>query len=356
MISSRGKIRYNLRMRQDKTQLYFFIGLLLAIGALTFSVFLPYLGTLVLAGTAAIILYPVYEQLLKALAGHRRPAALITIILTFLLLLVPLGLFGYKLVAESIDLYSKLDITRDAYSDILTTAVLYIKQYIPGLNIDVSNFASQAFSWIAKNIGNIFSSTVQTFFNIFLGSMALYYFLIDGNKFVDKLVEYSPLADRYDRQILKKLSRAVTSVVKGTLFIAVIQGLLMGLGFWVFGVPHGTLWGTCAAIAALIPGVGTAVVLIPAVAYLVAINDLYAAAGLFFWGAGIVGLIDNLLRPYLVGYGASLHPFFVLLSVLGGIAFFGPLGFLYGPILVSLLFALLEIYRYIVLKQKEEMM
>lgn len=341
-------------MRQDKTELYFFVGLLLAIGALTFSIFLPYLGTLVLAGTAAIILRPVYEKLLKALAGHRRPAALVTIALTFLLLLVPLGLFGYKLVAESLDLYSKLDLDRNAYSDILTTAILFIKQYIPGLNIDVSSFAGQAFSWIAKNIGAIFSSTVQTFFNLFLGFMALYYFLIDGNKFIDKIVEYSPLADRYDRQILEKLSRAVTSVVKGTLFIAVAQGALMGFGFLIFGVPHGTLWGTCAAIAALIPGVGTAVVLIPALAFLVATQSYYAAAGLFFWGAGIVGLIDNLLRPYLVGYGTSLHPFFVLLSVLGGIAFFGPLGFLYGPILVSLLFALLEIYRFIVLKQKEE--
>ncbi len=342
-------------MRQDKTQLYFFIGLLLAIGGLTFSVFLPYIGTLILAATAAIILRPAYEKLLKALAGHRRPAALVTIILTFILLLVPLGFFGYKLVAESLDLYSKMNISRDAYSDILTTAILYIRQYFPGLNIDASGLATQGFTWIANNIGAIFSSTIQTFFNIFLGFMALYYFLIDGPRFIDRLVEYSPLADRYDRRILKKISLAVTSVVKGTLFIAVIQGALMGIGFWIFGVPHGTLWGTCAAIASLIPGVGTAVVLIPAVAFLIATQDYYAAAGLFFWGAGIVGLIDNLLRPYLVGYGASLHPFFVLLSVLGGIAFFGPLGFLYGPILISLLFALLEIYRYIVLKQKEEL-
>ena len=116
------------------------------------------------------------------------------------------------------------------------------------------------------------------------------------------------------------------------------------VGFWIFGVPNAILWGSFAAIAALIPGIGTALVLTPAILFLFARGEIFSAIGLLAWGVGVVGLIDNFLGPRLMGRGIELHPLIILLSVLGGIGFFGPIGFLLGPLIVSLFFALLDIY------------
>ena len=126
--------------------------------------------------------------------------------------------------------------------------------------------------------------------------------------------------------------------------MALIQGILTAVGFTFFGIPNATLWGSVAAITALIPGIGTALVLLPAILYLYFSGETLFAVGLLLWGMTAVGLVDNFLGPKLVERGMRLHPFLILLSVLGGVGFFGPLGFLLGPLVLSLLFALIEIY------------
>ena len=174
--------------------------------------------------------------------------------------------------------------------------------------------------------------------------MSLYYLLKDGQKLKRAAIEYSPLANIDDEMILKKLELAIGSVIKGNFTIAFIQGILAFIGFTIFGVPNAILWGAAAAVAALIPSVGTALVLLPAVALLFLSGQLFPAVGLLLWGMLAVGLIDNFLGPKLIGRGMKLHPLLVLFSVLGGLVFFGPVGFLLGPIILSLLFALLHIY------------
>ena len=126
--------------------------------------------------------------------------------------------------------------------------------------------------------------------------------------------------------------------------MALIQGILTAVGFTFFGIPNATLWGSVAAITALIPGIGTALVLLPAILYLYFSGETLFAVGLLLWGMTAVGLVDNFLGPKLASYGMRLHPFLILLSVFGGVGFFGPLGFLLGPLVLSLLFALIEIY------------
>lgn len=158
------------------------------------------------------------------------------------------------------------------------------------------------------------------------------------------VVSWSPLQDSDDKMIFGKLERAIDSVVKGKLLIALIQGALTAFGFLMFGVPNAALWGMVAAVSALIPAIGTALVIAPAVAFLFLNGAVGGAVGLVVWGVGVVSIIDNVLGPKLMGRGLQLHSFVILLSVLGGIAFFGPVGFILGPLTVSLLFALMDIY------------
>jgi predicted PurR-regulated permease PerM len=196
-----------------------------------------------------------------------------------------------------------------------------------------------------QNLGTIFAGVGQALLGFFLGLMAFYYLLKDGKKLTRAVVALSPLPDAYDEEILNKLAQAVNSVVKGSLVIAAIQGVLTGTGLMIFNVPNPALWGSVAAVAALIPGIGTSLVLLPAIVYLFLTGPIGSAIGLFVWGVIIVGLVDNVLGPKLIGQKVAVHPFLILLAVIGGLGFFGPIGFLFGPLVLSLLFALIEIYR-----------
>jgi predicted PurR-regulated permease PerM len=156
---------------------------------------------------------------------------------------------------------------------------------------------------------------------------------------------FSPLPDHDDEKILSRLENAVNAVIKGYLFIALVQGVLVGFGFWIFHVPHAALWGVVAAIASLIPAVGTGLVSIPAIAFLFFTGDTFSAIGLLLWASILVGTIDNFLTPLVVGTKIHISPFLILFSVLGGISLLGPVGILVGPLTLSLLYTLISIYR-----------
>ena len=130
--------------------------------------------------------------------------------------------------------------------------------------------------------------------------------------------------------------------------IGLIQGMLTGVGFWMFGVSNPVIWGTVAAVASLVPALGTSLVNIPAIIFLFLSGNISQAIGLLIWVVLAVGLIDNILGPYFINRGVKIHPFLILISVLGGISFFGPVGFIAGPVVLGLLFALLELYPVII--------
>jgi predicted PurR-regulated permease PerM len=133
-------------------------------------------------------------------------------------------------------------------------------------------------------------------------------------------------------------------VATGTVLVAILQGLLAGIGFAIFGIPRPILWGTIGALGALLPGLGTITIMVPGVLYLLYLGNITAAVGLMIWAAVCIVVVDNFISPYLMSRGNNLHPFVVLLSVLGGIALFGPIGFIIGPVMISLFLVLLELY------------
>lgn len=212
-------------------------------------------------------------------------------------------------------------------------------------SIDIAAYMEILLGWLTGNLGPIFSGAVHFVVDIVVFVIALFYALKDGYMLKRAFVMFSPLADKDDEHIVRTLERAVNSVVVGRLATALVQGVLAIGGFWAFGVPNAVLWGSVAAVTALIPGIGTALVVVPAIAYLYLNGMMFAALGLGIWGVGFVGLVDNIIGPKLIGRGVAAHPFLILLSVLGGIVFFGPMGFVLGPLAISLLFALLDTYR-----------
>lgn len=337
-------------MDTKKLQIGFFIGLLVAVVVLTVFLFLPFLAPIALAFMAAIVMRPVYRWFLRQTSGKRSLSATLSVAFAVVVILVPLAVIVQQVTFESYSFYSDIrDGGLGGFERVAQAVVDPIHRIFPEFNPDVKGYVGSAAGKIADNATAIFSGTASLSLSLFLAFMALFYMLRDGHRFREALVELSPLADDYDNEIIEKIERAVNSVVRDSLFTALIKGVLAAAGFAIFGVPHALLWGALTVVVSLVPLLGAGLTVLPAVLYLLAIDSVGAAIGLAAWGIVAVGLVDNILMPLVVGKGAVIHPLLILLSVLGGVALFGPIGLFLGPLVIALLSALLEIYKLVIL-------
>jgi len=330
-------------MEQSKLETNFFLVLFVAVATLTFFMFLPYMAPLVLATTLAVVFFPFYQWLFRKI-NNSFLASFITVLLAILVVILPLFYFGYELFGEARNLYSSFSSRENALLQLLENGSRGLQDLFPGFSLDVPDAIQKGFGWLTSHLGTIFSSLAKVLFNFLIALFALFYFLKDGKKLVAFVVKQSPLSLGRNNKILERLRITLNSVVRGTLIIALLQGLAVGAGFFLFGVPNAVFWGVLSVFAALIPAIGVGLVTVPAVLYLYFGGYTLGALGLLLWGVLVVGLMDNLLRPYLMEREIKIHPLIILLSVLGGLRFFGPIGFLAGPLLVSFFFTLLGMH------------
>jgi len=347
-------------MPQSKLGTYFFFALLLGMLWLSFSILKPFAYGLVLATVFAVIFQGLYKRVLGLLRG-RSISAFITVIIVLITILVPIVLFGMQVFHETEGIYSYIveNGGRLGFTDRIETFIHRVQDYTTFdeqqpdyFSFDLGGYIEKGLNWLLQNLGSIFSSFAFIGVNIFVFLLTFYYLLKDGSEMRRRMISLSPLNDKYDEGISSKMELAINSVIKGSIVIAVIQGFLTGFGLFIFGVPNPAFWGSIAAMAALIPGVGTALVSIPAIIYLLATGHGLSALGLGIWAIIAVGLVDNILFPKLVQRNVRIHSLFILLFVFGGLTFFGPMGFLLGPVILSLLAALLDVY--ILLVEKGE--
>ncbi|HVU06843.1 MAG TPA: AI-2E family transporter [Candidatus Paceibacterota bacterium] len=337
-------------MDTKKLQLHFFIGILLLVAILTVCLFWSFIAPLALAFMAAIVARPIHQFLLREWGNRRTLATLATVFFVLVVALVPLGILIHQATIESINFYTDVrDGNRGALDMISDSVIGPLHSLFPAWNIDVKGYVKGVADSLVRNAGGIFSSASSVALSTFIAIVGLFYMLRDGHAFKKTVIDLSPLADRYDNQIIEKIERAVNSVVRGSLFTSLIKGILATIGFAIFGVPHAILWGMLTAIVSLLPGIGAGLTIIPASLYLLALDRLVPAVGVLVWGTIVVGLVDNFVMPFVVGRGFTVHPLFVLLSVVGGIIFFGPIGLFLGPLVIALLSALLEIYKLVIL-------
>jgi len=329
----------------NRLQLNFFYVFLFVISVTCVLIFLPYVSALFLALVLSVIFHPLYQKIHKLTFKTGSLASFFTVLIVSVLILVPLGFLVYFLFQEVKAVYSYFTDGGGSvvWADYLGRGQMFLGNVLPDNLVpettigDLENYLNQFYQWIGDHFQTIFNNVVSVSGNLFV-------FILAGEKFRKMILKLSPLNDRHDETILKRMAVSVNSVVKGSLMVAVLQGLITGLGFWIFGVPSPVLWGMVTVLVSLVPGVGTAITIIPAVIFLALSEGPMLALGLLLWGVLIVGTMDNLLRPLLIERGIPIHPFLILLSVFGGLGLFGAIGFLVGPIILSLLFVLMEIY------------
>ena len=332
----------------------FFFGFMGIVGYLLWLMFAPFITALALAAVIVTICYPMYEKVLDYTPRRSESAAsLITTLLVLLIVILPITWLTSILIGETVSIYKLLGSSQYTFSETLGNFEDILASFIPGLNIDLAEYLRQSAEWFAGNLGAIFAGTASTLFSIFIAMIGTFYFFRDGREFTKTLIRISPLPDTEDSLILKRMGIAVRSVATGVVLVAMIQGTLTAIGLTIFGFERAILLGTMAALGALIPSVGTSIVFIPTIGYLLFIGEYGSAIGLAIWAALAVGLIDNLLGPYFMSRGATKHPFLILLAVLGGIVLFGPIGFIVGPVILSLFIVLIQLYMQHIAPSKE---
>lgn len=332
-------------MTNKNIQLYFFLSLLIIIAIFNIAIFLPFLKLFIVVAIFAVVFTPMFERIRKYIVKNKSFAAVLTIVFVAILVLIPITFFTFKVFGEVKGVSSNISNLNITLSHISENLNHKFAGFVPTGSIDLSSYIGSVFSNIVSNLGGIFSSIASFIPAIFLATIALFFFIRDGRSFVDKMIRISPLNDEHDLQILTKLKRAINSIVKGTLLMSGIQGVMAWIGFMIFGVPNAAMWGAITIFAALIPSIGTALIVVPAIVYLIFTGaSLFSIIGLAVWGIFIVGLVDNFARPILVGKEVDIHPFLVMMSVFGGLIVFGPAGFILGPLVLAFLSALIDIY------------
>ena len=323
---------------------YFFFGLLFATFVFTFLVFRPFWVVLVLGASFSIMLHPVYNWFTKKSLPNWF-ASLLTLFFFIIVLCIPLFAIGTIVFNQSQNLYHSA-VDNGNVLPFINSIGDKINQFLPeGVTFNINEKISGFLSFLTSNLANIFSATASLLFSFVLMLLAIFYFLKDGEKWKRFLLKLSPLSDTDDEKIITRLSQAINGVIRGTIFIAIVQGILMAIGLTIFGVQNAAIWGVVAAITSLIPSIGTALVSVPAIIFLFLTGNIVPAIGLLIWSVIVVGTIDNFLTPYIIGNKIRIPPFLILFSVLGGIALLGPVGVLIGPLTVSLLYTLTEIYQ-----------
>lgn len=339
---------YNKRMKMQTTlgERYFIYILLAAVSVLTLAIFWPFLTVVILAVAFSVILSPFYEWIKKHITKNISwLASILTIFLFFMVLCIPFFFIGKAVFSQIQDAYTYI-VSSGSTSHFIQKIDLSINKIIPeGFTFDTYGKITEIALNLSNNITSFFASTFKTIFLFILMILSIFYLLKDGEHWKKNLLLLLPLSEENSHQIIETMKAAINRIFKGSFFIAIVQGLIMGIGLTIFGVPNAAIWGVVAGISSFIPTIGTSIVSVPAILYLFFTVGTLPAIGMAIWAMAMVGAIDDILSPYVISRNTNVSSLFILFSILGGISLMGPVGIFIGPLVISLLYSLVSIYK-----------
>ena len=330
--------------------------LLLVVGAVTaafLAMLRSFLLTILVAAIFAGLSYPLYARVLRAVRGHRPLASAVTLLLMLVLVIGPLlGVVGVVVnqairVTESIRPVVERLVSEPMYLDSQLQRIPgfdRLEPYREQIVTAAGNMVGAIGGFLAGSLSSTASGTASFLLQFFLLLYTMFFFLMDGPSMLQGVLNHLPLRAADKRQMTDRFVSVMRATVKGTIVIGMIQGTMSGIAFWVAGIPDALFWTVVMIVFSILPVVGGALVWVPACLILAATGHMTKALLLAAFCALIVGSVDNVLRPRLVGRDTKLHDVLILFSTLGGILAFGPLGFIIGPILAGLFVTSWEIF------------
>lgn len=334
----------------------FVLILVLAVSAMFLAVAWPFLKPLLLGALLASLCRPLFLWMLRLVRGRRSLAAILTLLLLLIIVAGPISAFVGVVVSEAVTVSERALpwVQQHFGSDNSFNMHDWLVQRFPSLAPHVPDQAQivETLGRAAKATGaflvvgatELTTGTAGFLLDLFVMIYAMFFFFRDGKKMLEKIFYYMPLDHDDEVLLLERLTSVTRATIKGTLVIGIIQGTLSGLAFWAAGIDGAAFWGTVMTVLSIVPGIGAALVWVPAVIYLYITGQSLTATLLLIWCAAVVGTIDNLLRPILVGKDAKMPDLLILLGTLGGLFLFGPVGFIVGPIVCGLFLSVWEIY------------
>jgi predicted PurR-regulated permease PerM len=331
----------------------FFLALLLGVSGAFVWLIATFLQPVFWATVLAVLFQPVQQHLTDRTGGRARLAAVLTIVLILCLVFLPLTLIGIALSREAADLYERISNGNSLEETLVTVqnALPFVDQFLnrfgtdlEGLRQRLSESAIGVSQFLASRAVELGQDALRVGLYFFLMLYLLFFFLKDGRQMVSRTIEGLPLGRGRERALVNRFAQVSRATIKATLIVGVVQGTIGGLIFWILGIRAAVFWGVIMTIVSILPAVGSGLVWGPAAIVFFASGDIWKGIALTLAGVLIIGLIDNVLRPILVGGDTRVPDYMILLSTLGGLATFGLSGFVIGPLIAALFLTLWEMF------------
>src|SRR4029077_15377512 len=334
----------------------FVLLLVAAVTALFLAVAWPFLKPLLLGALLAGLFHPLYRWITRVLGGRRSLGAAVTLLVLLVLGLGPFSAFLGIVLQQALTMSDQAIPWLSQHLGAASTFNVQewvvkrfpaLARYMPSqeqLLEQLGNAAKTAGAFLVGFASRMTANTVALLLNLIGMIYAMLFFFREGHKILERIFYYTPLSDEDETRMLTQFASITRATVKGTLVIGIIQGALSGIAFWVAGIEGAALWGTIMTILSIIPGIGAALVWVPAVIILFLTGQHLTATLLAAWCAAVVGTVDNFLRPVLVGRDAKMPDLLILIGTLGGLFLFGLIGFIVGPIVCGLFLTVWDIY------------
>ncbi len=346
-------------MKREHIFLIFILFLTVVSFYLLYQILLPFLSSIIWAILLAMVFYPLFQKLQRILKKRGGISALIMTLLVFIVIVLPFTLLLASLASEVVDIYHRAEeIIRtgqfQAYLEkakeipMLKWVLAKLSEYIDFSQTDPLPLILKNFKQISNFIftqTTILLKGLSTFaVGFFFTLLSLYYFFKDGRHLFERLKEFVPLPSEERDLLIQRFKDMIYATIYGGILIAIIQGFLGGLSFWVLGLPSPIFWGTAMALLSFIPIGGTAFIWGPAGILLLIGGAILKGVILLGLGVFVISMVDNLLRPFFISSRTNIHPLLLFFAVLGGIQAFGLIGVVAGPLVATLFLALIEIY------------
>ncbi|HWV37036.1 MAG TPA: AI-2E family transporter [Vulgatibacter sp.] len=308
----------------------------------------------VLIGAFVVVLFDApHEALVRKLHGRRGLAALLSTVAVFLLILVPTAAVVFILVEQAVELVGNLAeyLGPGGFSALLGGQIpeplrpLVDRLEGLGIGAELQTALSSLGKYLAGLVGGILSTATAVFINGFLVVVSIYYFFLDGRRLLRELSRATPMDVRYEAEFFREFRDVAQTMIFVNVVTALVQGVLGGIGFVVVKLPSPLVWAVLMAFLSLVPILGTGLVWAPAAVILLLSGRIVAGLFLLAWGFLVVGTVDNLLRPFLAKGRIRLHPLLVFVTIFGGLAVFGFVGVVIGPLIGSLFTAMVRIWK-----------
>lgn len=339
---------------REKIEQRSFLFMLLLVSLLFVLLLRPFWGSIFWACAIGVIFSPLQDRILRLIGHKPNRAALLTLLICMVIVVMPVLLIATSFIQEGLALYQRIDqgeTNPATWLEQMRHAFPLLPELFERLGVDVDSIrqklsegAVAASKLMAEKALSAGQSTFTFLMNVALMLYLSFFLLRDGNYLIEVLVKALPLGDARERRLFSKFSEVTRATVKGNILVAMVQGALGGFIFWALSIPGPLLWGVVMAFLSLIPAVGAALVWLPVALYLYATGDWIAGSVLAGFGALVIGLADNVLRPLLVGRDTKLPDYLVLFSTLGGLSLMGINGFVIGPLVAALFLVVWDIF------------